>query len=152
MVTWLKRLMTSLSGLIAGPDEDGPLYGMVLRPFDDDPTEPYRTFSCAVEKQLKIAGVRFDPSGDEQCLLDWEFLGGAKLRLRAALKIGDILVTENVREGLQFREEVDFDIDDMMAFDLDAKKEKFLIRAAEKLVLLLGIRHHRDLNRLKRLP
>lgn len=122
-----------------------PLNGIMLAPFDDDQTEPYRTLSRAMRDQLVRRGVAFSNKAEWKCELDWEKLGGAQLRLKLAARVGTLLVETTVREGFPLREVVDFDLEATYRMSEEKKLILFLTRGAEKLVERLEYRYVHDL-------
>jgi predicted transcriptional regulator len=123
------------------------LCDITLRNFDTTAEEPYATLAAALQKALQARGVRFTDDSTEECLLDWKILGGSKLRLEVAAKLCGILITTTGREGIPFREEVDFDIQDTFRFNEDKKTLLFFERAGEKLAAGFEVRYLRDLGR-----
>jgi hypothetical protein len=140
-----------LSNLLAffgfGAKEPGLLEGLVLKNFEQNREEPFYTFSGAMRAELSARGVRFTPDATTECLLDWEILGGSHLRVKAALKIVDILVQETVREGDPDRQVVDFDIHETIAMNYDKKVLMFFERIAAKLAERFEHRYLHDLGR-----
>jgi hypothetical protein len=123
------------------------LCDITLRNFDTTADQPYATLASALQKALQARGVTFADDSTEECLLDWKILGGSKLRIEVAAKLCGILVTTTVREGIPFREEVDFDIQDTFRLSEDEKTLLFFERAGEKLAEGFEVRYFRDLGR-----
>ena len=147
------KALEYVEGLLGAPATStsiGPLVGLTLRPFDRDSTEPYQTFAAAMTKELMQRGVAFSSHAELTCLLDWEFMGGRQLRLRAAARVGELLITTDVRESNRDREEADFDIERTGLMNGDRKRLLFIERAAEKICDTLVVRYHRDLGRATR--